>query len=606
MSTTLSVSQVIEPDALAAEISDQAVKWAGARREKERQWGEVRSYVFATDTKTTSNASLPWRNSTTRPKLCQIRDNLHANYMAALFPTEQWFRWMGANEESATAKKAKAVEAYMTNKLREVKFKEYVSRALYDYIDYGNVFGDVEYVTELTPQKDGTSTVAYIGPRPVRISPMDIWFNITSPTFKQTPKIRRVLMSMGDLAKHISILSTLDAAPYKVAFERLKKNRSECSLASDFSDHEKTKRFVADGFGTLSQYYDSGMVELLIFEGDLYSSKTTELLVNHRIVVMDRAYVVEKTPLTNWLGCSTIVHVGWRLRPDNLMAMGPLDNLVGMQYRIDHLENLKADVFDQIAFPIYKQKGYVEDWKPSPGERIFMNEDADVEALTPDPTALNADMQILELEAQMEEMAGAPKQAMGIRTPGEKTAFEVQALENGAGRIFQSKIAHFEEHFIEPLLNAMLETACRNMNASEVIRVVDDDFGVVEFMTITKDDITAKGRLTPQGARHFASQNRLVQNLTQLSGTPLYQDPAVNVHLSGLKMAKLIVDAMALGNYDLVTENVRVAEQMETQKFVQSAQEQVMGTGMVPTDPLSDEVGVAESPDEMAVGAPNV
>jgi hypothetical protein len=26
--------------------------------------------------------------------------------------------------------------------------------------------------------------------------------------------------------------------------------------------------------------------------------------------------------------------------------MGPLDNLVGLQYRIDHLENAKADALD--------------------------------------------------------------------------------------------------------------------------------------------------------------------------------------------------------------------------------------------------------------------
>jgi len=98
------------------------------------------------------------------------------------------------------------------------------------------------------------------------------------------------------------------------------------------------------------------------------------------------------------------------------MAMGPLDNLVGMQYRIDHLENLKADVFDLIAFPPIKQKGYVEDWNWGPGEKIFMAEDADVESLAPDTTALNADQQIHELEMQMEEMAGAPKEAMGIRS----------------------------------------------------------------------------------------------------------------------------------------------------------------------------------------------
>lgn len=52
----------------------------------------------------------------------------------------------------------------------------------------------------------------------------------------------------------------------------------------------------------------------------------------------------------NWLGKTSIVHAGWRYRPDNLWAMGPLDNIVGMQYRIDHLENLKADAMD-LAVP---------------------------------------------------------------------------------------------------------------------------------------------------------------------------------------------------------------------------------------------------------------
>ena len=55
--------------------------------------------------------------------------------------------------------------------------------------------------------------------------------------------------------------------------------------------------------------------------------------------------------------------------------MGPLDNLVGMQYRIDHLENLKADVFDQIAYPIIKIRGDVEDFDFEPAARIYMGEE---------------------------------------------------------------------------------------------------------------------------------------------------------------------------------------------------------------------------------------
>jgi hypothetical protein len=40
-------------------------------------------------------------------------------------------------------KKRKAIEAYMKTKLKESKFREEVSLLIYDYIDYGNAFGEV-------------------------------------------------------------------------------------------------------------------------------------------------------------------------------------------------------------------------------------------------------------------------------------------------------------------------------------------------------------------------------------------------------------------------------------------------------------------------------
>jgi len=268
-----------------------------------------------------------------------------------------------------------------------------------------------------------------------------------------------------------------------------------------------------------------------------------------------------------------------------------------MQYRIDHLENLKADVFDLIAFPPTKQKGYVEDWQWGPGEKILMAEDADVESLAPPPTVLNADQQIYELEQQMEEMAGAPKEAMGIRSPGEKTAFEVDKLANAASRMFESKIAQFERTFLEPLLNSMLETARRNLDVSDVAKVVDDDYGIMEFITITKEDLTSKGKLVPMGARHFSTKNRLVQNLTQLAATPVYQDPAAAVHFSGWRMAQLISDALDLDDWKVVQQNVRIAENLATQQLTAAAQEQLVNTSMAPTESPEDADLINEDPE---------
>jgi len=588
---TLDIYEYLQPDALAVAIAEKDRVWRSARDKKEQEWVELRNYVFATDTTTTTNASLPWKNKTTRPKLCQIRDNLHANYMAALFPNDNWFRWEARDEAATNKDKSKAIVAYMGSKLRESGFEETVSRLLFDFIDYGNAFADVEYVDE-RKNINGLQYDGFVGPRLVRISPFDIVFDLTAPSFSSTPKITRTLVSMGDIIKRVG------TDPKWAVFgpemlSKIQANRDHV-LSLRNSDHRKFSGFVADGFGSLSDYYSCGMVEILEFEGDLYDKATNSLYPDHYIVVVDRAYVVHQGPIENWFGTSTKRHVGWRFRPDNLMAMGPLDNLVGMQYRIDHLENLKADVFDQIAHPLAKITGYVEEWEYGPGERIYMEQDADVEFVRPDTTALNADFQIDRLESEMEEMAGAPKNAMGIRTPGEKTAFEVQSLDNAAGRIFQSKVSYFEKHFIEPLLNAMLETARRNVDSADLIRVIDDDIGVVEFITITPQVLKSRGRVVPMGARHFAMQNLLVQNLTTLSGTGAYQDPTVSVHFSGFKIAKLLEDNLGLSQYNVVQRNIRVAEQMETQNMTQIAAQELQVNAMTPTDSLEQPGGPTE------------
>jgi hypothetical protein len=291
------------------------------------------------------------------------------------------------------------------------------------------------------------------------------------------------------------------------------------------------------------------------------------------ITVADRAYILNNVENPSWNGRAPIFHAGWRERPDNLYAMGPLDNLVGMQYRIDHLENLKADVFDQIAYPVMKIKGDVEDFDFEPGARIYMGEEGDVGYLVPDATALQADFQIRTIEDKMEEMAGAPRQAMGIRTPGEKTAFEVQQLQNSASRIFEHKAAHFERIFLEPILNSMLEVSRRNLDMVEQISTIDEASGATVFIEITKEDIVGNGKIVPVGARHFAERARRVQNLQQLWMVK-QNDPSVAAHLSGKKFAKILAEE--LGEPDLFGENIAVQEQMETQMSAQDQEADMM------------------------------
>lgn len=566
---------------LATSISEMFADLDNQRQVWKDELKELRDYQFAIDTTKTTNKKLPWKNKTTYPKLTQIRDNLHANYMAALFP-EGWFRWEGADMESDTREKAEAIEAYLENKIRESDFMQTASKLVYDYID-GNAFSDTEYVREIRQDAvTGEDIPGYIGPRLVRLSPMDIVFNPTAASFSDTYHITRTIKTFGELLANAEDMP--DSAYLVEAVEKAKKVRS-AAINGHYSaeDFHKAAGFQVDGFGDLQSYFQSPYVEILEFQGDLHDPLTGELLRNHVITIIDRSYIIRKEIIPSWLGTGSKTHSGWRGRPDNLYAMGPLSNLVGMQYRIDHLENLKADVGDLAAFPPLLITGQVEAFDWQPGGEILLDDDTQrVEILKIDTSALNADFQIDTLENRMEEMAGAPKQAMGIRTPGEKTAHEVQTLENAAGRIFHEKVRNFEITTIEKSLNSMLEHGRRNLDTTDVVRVMDDDLGVAKFISITREDITARGRIRAVGASHFAARAKLVQNVQGVFNSPVGQ--MIAPHISSKNMAKLIEDVLGLEKFQLIKDNAAVFEGAETQRLANQAQEDLEVEQLTPTE----------------------
>jgi hypothetical protein len=575
----------LQKDLLAAEIGDKWVKWDTSRTTWMEGQKELQAYLFATDTRSTTNSKLPWKNSTVTPKLTQIRDNLHANYMAALFPNDNWFVWQAGDNDAASGKKRTAIESYMRTKLRECSFDITVSQLVYDYIDAGNVFVGHEFVNLTKKDPDtGEEIVMYQGPRPFRVSPLDIVMDPTAPSFDRAPFIRRIVKTVGDLQRDVATRPDLGYSE-----EVVKKVMDIRTGLKVYADQLKNDGMVIAGFGNVEEYLTSGMVEILEFWGDVFDPDTNKLYLDQVISVADRRWVLRKQENKSWLGKRPYFHCGWRLRPDNLWAQGPLDQLVGMQYRVDHLENLKADVFDLIAHPVTKIKGTtVEDFKWGPGVQIECGDEGDVEMLSPDTTALNADMQIDILLNKMEELAGAPRQAMGIRTPGEKTKYEVQVLENGAGRIFQSKVNWFERNVVEPLLNSMLEDARRNMGAKDQIRTIDEEFGTEQFIDITKEDITAKGKLFPVGARHFAEEAKFVQDMAQT--LPMIEQlPTVKVHFSGIGIAKALEEHLGWKRFNIVKNNIAITEQLETQRLMQAAQESAAVEAGIPSEPQPED-----------------
>jgi hypothetical protein len=550
------------------------------RHPKIQEWLELRDYIFATDTSGTSNSRLPWKNTTTLPKLCQIRDNLHSNYISALFPNDDWLRWQGYGKVDSLKKKAKAIEAYMGNKCRESHFRTEISKLVYDFIDYGNAFSTVSFEASYKELPDGEKVPDYVGPKVVRISPLDIVFNPLATSFVDSWKIVRSVKTLGEL----TLLAATD--PEQAFWEKAVNRRQELrgTLGGyTTEDFQKAQGYAIDGFGNLQEYYGGNHVEILEFFGDFHNPQTGEIQTHRVITVVDRSIEVRNEAIPSWFGHTPIYHVGWRLRPDNLWAMGPLDNLVGMQYRIDHLENLKADAMDLIVHPPLKIIGDVEAFEWGPGAEIHLDEGGDVGEVTKNLQGLiAADNNIMAYEAKMELYAGAPREAMGMRTPGEKTALEVQQLSNAAGRIFQEKITNFEIELLERSLNAMLEVARRSMTGVDIVRVMDDEVGVKEFLSITKEDITANGKVRPIGARHFGKQAQDLQNIMGIFASPI--GAMVAPHTSGKALTKFIDDVTGLKGYEIFRPNVAIFEQQETQALVSQAQEDLAVEGNMPSE----------------------
>lgn len=565
----------IQEQPIATEISNNWVHWNGARADWRARVEETKKYRNATSTRDTTNVQNDHSHTTHIPKLTQIADNLSANYMSALFPNDDWLRFEGHDEAAEEFDKKQAVLSYINTKNRLNRFRQVIQQLIDDWIVFGNAFAGVTYKQESHQDPEtGEVLPGYVGPWVYRISPDDIVFNPLSTTFESSPKIVRSLKTLGEL--HRDFEENPELGYSQDIIDTITKNREVLKNSTDTAI-DKHVQMQYDGFGSASQYYKSGYVEILEFYGDIYDTDAEVWLKNYVITVVDRQYVIRSQPLNTWRGRPNIFHVGWRLRHENLWAMGPLDNLVGMQYLIDHLENARADGFDQMLDPDRIIAGDVDIEDRGAAKDYYVNDPqigGGVSHLTPDTTILSADFQIERKEAQMEEYAGAPREAMGIRTPGEKTAFEVSSLQNAASRIFQAKITYFEEQFLEPIINAEVEVARRNIDGTDLVRVIDDDVGVAEFLRVTKQDLLANGTLVPVGARHFARQATLVQNLMQFQQA-LIGDPMMMQHFPAANLARAWEDLLGFKRLELYEKYGRVAEELELQRLMSAAEEQL-------------------------------
>ena len=591
-----------DEDHVASWIYSTWTQWDQARGPWKKSLAEVDKYLMATDTTTTTNNSSEFDHKTHRPKLTQIYDNLIANYKPGLIPNRNWVKWEGEDEQAVSVKNRKLLEGYIRTKHRLSGFTNVIDELLDDWVRSGNCFAGVEYVNEQHEDKKGNIHRGFKGPRAYRISPLDIVFNPFATKFENSAKIVRSIHTMGDLEKKAA--TVLNTDQWKDVLERMKKDRgflmkngaSSMELSGPGSeDVAKYMQATFDGFGSYINYMASGSVEIHEFYGDIYDSSDDTYYSNYKITIADRRYVIAREPIETWNGKPEIFHSAWRKRPENLWGQGPLDKLIGLQFRLDHLENMRSDAFDKTMDPDRVLIGNVEhEYTESGGNEYSIPDgNGDVKDIPFETVILNADIQIPEIEAAMDLFAGSPKEAAGFRTPGEKTKFEVKELVNAAGRIFQHKLERFEVQIMEPVLNAEIDSARRASDYKDTIELIDPENGVKTFTEISSEDLYLNGKYIPIGARHYSKQQQVAQDARDLH-TLVLSDPEMLQHFPSKRLAKFFADVMAEDN-DLYQPFGRLYEQVEAAQLTAAAQTSLQREDLTDIEEPDDDVDIGEN-----------
>jgi hypothetical protein len=576
MSQTFDIYTSIDKDSDAVAIAEKWQAWEASKAAWNKRYQETLQYLYATSTDeiySQAGTRAEYASNTHIPKLTQIYDLLCTYYGEALFSLSDYITWEGEAKDTLALTKRKHIKDFVKGMLNKGGFREKTLKLLQDYVAAGNPFVMPEWHQEFKTDSAKNKTLVWEGAVARIINPLDIVFDPTCKDFAHSPKIIRSVVSLGDL----KLMAQKDPIMQK-AFDRMIKNRQKVQAAVMQGDSIKGDMISIAGFGTMSSYMCSDSCELLEFYGDLYDITTDTLKSKKKIVIMDRSVVLSEEDMLPINNYNYIFKGGWRDRPDCLWSMSALENLLGMQYRIDFLENRRADCYDFISNPQIVEKGDVTAPEvPGPGMTWHCDKDADVRYLSPDATILTADNYINMYEQKMDAFAGAPKEALGFRTPGEKTAFEVQQLMNAATRIFNRQIRKFEVEVFEPIVNSMYELFLYMKKGQKInIKTTSDEYNAPTIIEVSVDDLRGDGAIRAVGSEYYSDRAQTAQTLMQLGNSSLFMSPEVLANISPKVLGQVFLDVSGLNKYpDVFKENSRIYEAGEQQVLSQQVMKQV-------------------------------
>jgi hypothetical protein len=302
----------------------------------------------------------------------------------------------------------------------------------------------------------------------------------------------------------------------------------------------------------------------------VYDKATNEVVPDRLITVVDGSCVLFDVEEPN----CRIFKGTWKPRPDNLWGQGALDNIIGINYMINHRENGKSESLDRMVYPDRLYAGEVEEVYDENTDQMkyLTTEGGTVQDIAPDASVLSYQTEIDQYEARARRAARLPQQLSGFRTPGEKTAQEVQTLNDGAFRGFINRAEQFEQDVLEKVVSSELMLARNNYSGAIPVPSQDED-RLYEFLEITKDDLSTNAKLIPYGSRRFSRLLQQQAGLQQLAAGGLAE--LIRPHMDTWKATEAVDHVFGFQEFEMFDKFASISEEVERQQLTQQAQQEL-------------------------------
>jgi len=499
---------------LAGQVYETYSLWSTERINIEQTWLECRKAYLSQHSATQGVAK--WKSRAFVPASFNAVENVHAQLMSGVMPTERFFEVDPASEgEDVFAAAAKEV---LLHQLRTSGFRSEFSAFIKQLLTIGNSAAMLDWETEKSGDK----------------------------ILRQGTRARTLDMNYFHVDPFASNVQTCDVMRrYWMSHEE-----AEMSGAFDADALEMVNRAVAAGIATgQDESNDISYKQAAGYTTGLDPARGPLQLTEKwgRFVIDDEVYENHVATIANGVvlrfepspypnGRHPFVFARYSLVHGQVYGVGILEPALPLQYLINSFTNQKVDELSIIINGMFKFKddGVIDiDNLVAEPAALFEVADMDnIQGIAPTSSVALAYTEIADLERKFEEATGAIKLSVGGHPTGERTATEVMAITQSSNSRFNEALAHIEREALVPMLEMFLGNAADNLSDKQVIKIIgdsaEDEAEREAWLEVDKEDLARGFVIRAGGSRLVAMREFRLRNLMTYLQTVGQIEPLAN------------------------------------------------------------------------------